>query len=135
MLEFSFWNFWFFLDFDVLPDLFTLVCRSLWHDKWQKRIFEYLAVRQLENSLQEPLLCFFGLLEVVKTSISKSIVNKLDQNFQSHFKYLSILLWFHITFDWTISHFGKISNRIEFPEGDIEVFEISRSFNSLGGSG
>jgi len=42
---------------------------------------EYLAVRQLKNSLRGPILCFVGPPGVGKTSIGKSIANTLGRKF------------------------------------------------------
>ena len=47
----------------------------------KKRILEYLAVRQLKNSLRGPILCFVGPPGVGKTSIGKSIANTLGRKF------------------------------------------------------
>jgi ATP-dependent Lon protease len=47
----------------------------------KKRILEYLAVRQLKNSLRGPILCFVGPPGVGKTSIGKSIANTLGRQF------------------------------------------------------
>ena len=50
-------------------------------DDVKKRILEYLAVRQLKNSLRGPILCFVGPPGVGKTSIGKSIANTLGRKF------------------------------------------------------
>ena len=50
-------------------------------DKVKKRIIEYLAVRQLKNSLKGPILCFVGPPGVGKTSIGKSVAHTLGRGF------------------------------------------------------
>ena len=50
-------------------------------DKVKKRIVEYLAVRQLKNSLKGPILCFVGPPGVGKTSIGRSIASILGREF------------------------------------------------------
>jgi len=50
-------------------------------DKVKKRIIEYLAVRQLKNSLKGPILCFVGPPGVGKTSIGRSIAHTLGREF------------------------------------------------------
>ena len=49
--------------------------------KVKKRILEYLAVRQLENSLKGPILCFVGPPGVGKTSIGHSIARTIGRKF------------------------------------------------------
>ena len=56
----------------------------------KKRILEYLAVRQLKNSLRGPILCFVGPPGVGKTSIGKSIANTLGRKFHRYKIYLKI---------------------------------------------
>ena len=65
-------------------------------DEVKKRILEYLAVRQLENSLRGPILCFVGPPGVGKTSIGKSIANTLGRKFH---RYLN---FYHFHFDLEI---------------------------------
>ncbi|KAK6186413.1 hypothetical protein SNE40_008453 [Patella caerulea] len=50
-------------------------------DKLKKRVLEYLAVRQLKNTLKGPILCFVGAPGVGKTSLGKSIANTLGREF------------------------------------------------------
>ena len=50
----------------------------------KKRVLEYLAVRQLKNSLRGPILCFVGPPGVGKTSIGKSIANTLGRKFHRY---------------------------------------------------
>ncbi|ESO82781.1 hypothetical protein LOTGIDRAFT_109034 [Lottia gigantea] len=50
-------------------------------DKLKKRVLEYLAVRQLKNSLKGPILCFVGAPGVGKTSLGKSISSTLGREF------------------------------------------------------
>ena len=57
----------------------------------KKRILEYLAVRQLKNSLRGPILCFVGPPGVGKTSIGKSIANTLGRKFHRYAIILNIL--------------------------------------------
>ena len=56
----------------------------------KKRILEYLAVRQLKNSLRGPILCFVGPPGVGKTSIGKSIANTLGRKFHRYAIILNI---------------------------------------------
>ncbi|RXM35901.1 Lon protease-like 2, peroxisomal [Acipenser ruthenus] len=50
-------------------------------EKLKKRVLEYLAVRQLKNSLKEPILCFVGPSGVGKTSVGHSIAKMLGREF------------------------------------------------------
>jgi len=50
-------------------------------EKLKKRVLEYLAVRQLKNSLKGPILCFVGPPGVGKTSIGRSIAKSLGKEF------------------------------------------------------
>lgn len=47
----------------------------------KERILEYLAVRQLTNSLRGPILCLAGPPGVGKTSLARSISESLGRNF------------------------------------------------------
>ena len=69
----------------------------------KKRILEYLAVRQLKNSLRGPILCFVGPPGVGKTSIGKSIANTLGRKFHRYAIILNILKFYYsiITYIWT----------------------------------
>lgn len=49
--------------------------------KPKERIMEYLAVKQMTNSLNAPIICLVGPPGVGKTSISKSVARALDRNF------------------------------------------------------
>ncbi|XP_046385747.1 lon protease homolog 2, peroxisomal-like [Ischnura elegans] len=51
-------------------------------DKLKRRVLEYLAVRQLKNSLRGPILCFVGPPGVGKTSVGRSIAHTLGREFQ-----------------------------------------------------
>lgn len=50
-------------------------------DKVKERVLEYLAVRQMTNSLRGPILCLAGPPGVGKTSLARSIAESLDRKF------------------------------------------------------
>ncbi|XP_067006041.1 lon protease homolog 2, peroxisomal isoform X2 [Anabrus simplex] len=50
-------------------------------DKLKRRVLEYLAVRQLKNTLKGPILCFVGPPGVGKTSLGRSIARTLGREF------------------------------------------------------
>ncbi|XP_071958452.1 lon protease homolog 2, peroxisomal-like [Antedon mediterranea] len=50
-------------------------------EKLKKRVIEYLAVRQLKNTLKGPILCFVGPPGVGKTSVGRSIAQTLGRTF------------------------------------------------------
>jgi len=53
-------------------------------EKLKKRVVEYLAVRQIKNSLRGPILCFVGPPGVGKTSIGRSIAKTLGRQFHRY---------------------------------------------------
>ncbi len=50
-------------------------------EKQKDRILQYLAVKQLTNSLKAPILCFYGAPGVGKTSLAISIAQALGRKF------------------------------------------------------
>ena len=67
------------LDIDVAKDILDRDHDGL--EKVKERILEYLAVRQLKNSIRGPILCLVGPPGVGKTSLAKSIAESLNRKF------------------------------------------------------
>ena len=63
-------------------------------EKLKKRVLEYLAVRQLKNSLKGPILCFVGPPGVGKTSVGRSIAKSLGREFHRYL-YFAIEILFN----------------------------------------